>query len=303
MKTDKKISVVVSAFNEEKKIKDCLNSVRWADEIIFVDNSSTDDTKKIASGFTSKIFTRENNLMLNVNKNFGFSKATGDWILCLDADEQIPVELKDEILSILSLDIDVVGYWIARKNIIFGKWIEHSGWFPDHQMRLFRRGTGKFQEQHVHEMIQVQGKTEYLKKPMIHNSYETIFQFLHKTITIYAPNEAKELVRKGYVFNYLDSLRFPVKEFTSRFFAREGYKDGFHGLMLSFFMAFYHFIVFSFIWEQGGFKKMESVDVLSDIETDSKKVKEEMSYWILKEKIKRTKNPLLKLLVKIKSKF
>lgn len=94
-----KLSVVISAFNEEKKIEDCLKSVSFADEIIFVDNSSTDQTLKIAKKYNSKIFTRENNPMLNINKNFGFSKAKNDWILSLDADERISPELAKEIQS------------------------------------------------------------------------------------------------------------------------------------------------------------------------------------------------------------
>lgn len=95
----KKISVVVSAFNEEKNIKDCLASVKWAEEIILIDNSSTDRTREIAEKFTDKIFTRPNHLMLNINKNYGFSKASGDWILSLDADERVTEKLQKEIIS------------------------------------------------------------------------------------------------------------------------------------------------------------------------------------------------------------
>ena len=109
----------------------------------------------------------------------------------------------------------IVGYWIPRKNIIFGKWIQHAGWYPDHQLRLFKKEKGEFKEEHVHEMIKVKGSTDYLKNNIIHYNFETIQQFLHKHINIYAPNEAKNLIRNKYEFNYLDAVSFPSKEFLS----------------------------------------------------------------------------------------
>lgn len=303
MKKAIKLSVVISAFNEEEKIKDCLESVVWADEIIFIDNSSTDATVRIAEKFVTKIFTRPNNLMLNVNKNFGFSKASGEWILCLDADERISAELKEEILSVIAQENSIKGYWISRKNIIFKKWIQHAGWYPDHQMRLFKKGFGKFEELHVHEMIKLEGEAGYLKNHLIHENYESIAHFIDKMITIYAPNEAKELIRKGYKLNYLDSIRFPAREFISRFFAREGYKDGFHGFILSLLMAFYHFIVFTLIWEQEQFRDVDNADFLSEIKEELVRIIKEIKYWMLKERIKKTKSFFLKLLLKIKSKI
>ena len=145
------LSVIISAWNEEAKIKRCLASVSWADEIIFVDNSSTDETSRIAKQFTSKVFKRPNNPMLNVNKNFGFSKATSDWILSLDADEEITKELAQEIRSAINAQNELSGYWIPRKTILFGKWIMHGLWWPDKQLRLFKKNKGKFPGIHVYE--------------------------------------------------------------------------------------------------------------------------------------------------------
>ena len=122
-----KISIVISAYNEEDKIEDCLKSVNsFADEIIFVDNSSHDKTAQIAKKFTTKIFTLPNDpVMLNKNKNFGFSKAVGDWIISLDADERITPKLATEIKKAVK-NQKINGYEIPRKNIIFNKWIKHS---------------------------------------------------------------------------------------------------------------------------------------------------------------------------------
>ncbi len=298
-----KLSVVISAYNEEKKITACLESVKWADEIIFIDNSSSDKTVEIAKKYTSKIFVTPNNLMLNVNKNFGFTKAQGNWILSLDADERITSGLAKEIKSKIQMqNFKTKGYFVPRKNIIFGKWIRYAGWYPDYQLRLFKKGFGKFEEKHVHEMIKLDGESEKLLTPMIHYNYETIDQFLRKLSTIYTSNEAEQLIKKGYVFNYLDAIRFPMREFLSRFFAREGYKDGFHGLILSLLMAFYHFIVFAKIWEQKKFISVDE-DIVEGISEEMKKSEKDLRHWFLKIKISESKNPLRKLYLKLGNKL
>jgi|SRR3989344_3347022 len=299
-----KLSVVISAFNEEKKIADCLSSIKFADEIILIDNSSADKTYEVSRKFTTKIFTRPNNPMLNVNKNFGFTKAAGDWILSLDADEKIPNELAEEIKSILKIKNNKInGYWISRKNIIFGKWIEHTGWYPDHQLRLFRKEKGRFEEKHVHEMIKLDGESDYLKNPMFHNNYENINQFLQKTFFIYAPNEADNLIKNSYKFDWKDSIRFPVKEFLSRFFAREGYKDGLHGLVLSLLMAFYHLVIFVNIWQMERFKEIEGRDLLQETKNEFQKTNKELLFWFSKEQIGKIKNPIKRSIFRIYKKI
>ena len=144
------VSVVITTFNNGDALARCLSSVTWADEIIVVDSSSTDNTPDVAKRFTDKVFRQPNHPMLNLNKNYGFGKATGDWILCLDSDEVIPAELAKEIREKVQY-AHVAGYWIARKNMIFGKWIQHGLWWPDKQLRLFVRGRGKYPCKHVHE--------------------------------------------------------------------------------------------------------------------------------------------------------
>jgi len=289
------ISAVVSVFNGEKILNNCLRSMSFADEIIVINNSSTDNTLEIAKKYTDLIFTRPNNPMLNVNKNFGFSKAKGEWILYLDADECVSPELQEEIKEEIGNSVN--GYFIPRKNIIFGKWIEHTGWYPDYQLRLFRRGFGKFEEQHVHEMINVVGKVENLRKDLIHYSYVSVSQFLQK-LDMYTQNEAKNLIEGGYRFKWQDAIAFPVKEFLSRFFAREGYKDGFHGLMLSIFMAFYHFVIFAKIWEKRGFEKIEK-NLIEETSMEVKKSYKNFIFWVGSERLKVIKNPLERTVYKI----
>lgn len=289
------ISAVVAAFNGEKTLDDCLKSVSFADEIVVVNNSSTDNTLEIAKKHTDLIITRPNNPMLNVNKNFGFLKARGVWILYLDADERVTPELQKEI-ELVTKDSLADGYFIPRKNIIFDKWIEHTGWYPDHQLRLFRKGHGKFEEKHVHEMVKVVGSVGYLKNNLVHYNYVSVSQFLQK-LQIYAPNEAKNLIEGGYKFKWQDSIGFPVREFLSRFFARGGYKDGFHGLMLSIFMAFYHFVVFANIWEKRGFERIER-NLIEETAIEVKKSFKDFIFWIGNEKLKTIGNPLKKIAYK-----
>lgn len=299
------LSVVVSTYNRQDKLRTCLESIQEiADEIIVVDNSSSDESVSIAKKYTKHVYIRKNNPMLNINKNFGISKATKDWILYLDDDETLSPELTQEIRSMINNQSSMVnGYWIPRKNIIFGKWIQHTGWYPDYQMRLFRNGKGKYKEVHVHEMIQVDGPTEKLHNAIEHSNYESIEEFVKKTILIYAPNEAKVLLENGYKFSPMDSILMPAKEFIRRFFANEGYKDGLHGFVLSLLMAFYHLLVFGYLWEYEKFQQIPSNEFMPNLSSCVKELKKEFFFWTYTTRIHSTKNPLKKFLLRIKRKF
>lgn len=296
------ISVVITAYNEEINLADALESVKnFADEIIIVDNSSTDKTATIAKKYTKKVFSQKNNPQdIDRQKNFGFSKATKDWTLSLDADERVTEELAQEIREVLSKDESAVAYWIPRRNIIFGKRIEHIGWYPDYQLRLFKTGKGKFEKQHVHEDISIDGQKAYLHTDLLHLHYDSISQFISRNLLIYAKNEAETKMLNGYTFSYLDALWFPAKEFLSRFFAREGYKDGLHGLVLSLFMAAYHLFVFGYLWEKKGF--VDAQFNIKEVEKTGEKIGQETKYWFLTSLINNTKNPLTKTILKAKRK-
>ena len=207
-----KISAVVSAFNEEENIVDCLSSLNWVDEIILVDNSSQDNTVKLARQFGKKVkvYRRPNLSMLNINKNFGFQKASGDWILNLDADERVSPPLKKEIQQTLSHP-QADGYLIPRKNIIFGRWIRHGLWYPDEQLRLFKKGKGRFPEKHIHEKVVVQGRVGRLKNHLIHYNYRTVSQYLYKMTQLYVPAEVATFLKEGKKVYWYDALRFPAQ--------------------------------------------------------------------------------------------
>jgi len=292
-----KISVVTTTRNSEKTIDRCLRSVSWSDEIIVVDSSSNDRTREIVKKYTTAVYTRDHNPMLNVNKNYGFDKATGDWILSLDSDEEIPPELGVEIRSCIADRGPAVGFWIPRKNIIFGKWIRHGLWWPDKQLRLFRKGFGKFPCLHVHEYLEVDGPTQDLTHPYVHYNYDSISQFLNKMDPIYTESEVQKLQDTNYQFVWHDAVRFPISDFVKIYFAQEGYRDGLHGLVLAMLQAFSSFVIFAKLWERQGFADHEIP--FASVKSELGQQKRIMDYWLLSVRIKQTRSVLKKIWLKI----
>ncbi len=295
------ISVVVSAYNEERVLGRCLSSVKeLADEIVVVDNESQDKTEAVAKQFTDKVYSQKNILMLNTNKNYGFGKATGDWILNLDADEEIPKDLASEIKALIQTEPKETGFWINRKNIIFGKWITHGLWWPDKQIRLFRRGRGRFPCIHIHEYIAVEGRIRELREPYTHYNYESVSQYL-KTIDRAATSEALSLKDMHHQFVWYDAIRFPMSDFLKIYFAQAGYKDGLHGLVLALFQAFYSFVVFAKYWEMHTFpqRDMAVTAAIDEMERGG----HDMRYWMHTARIAETSDVIKKTIWKIKRKF
>ena len=292
-----KISVVITTYNSEHTIRRCLSSVRWADELIVVDSSSSDRTVAVARTHTDSIYPQPNNPMLNVNKNFGFSIAKGNWILSLDSDEEIPPPLADEIRAVVRDGSTIDGYWLPRKNIIFGKWIRHGLWWPDKQLRLFRRGRGSFPCRHVHEYLHVEGATGDLTQPFIHHNYDSIAQFIRKMESVYTESEVNKLTAMKYTVYWFDALRFPISDFVKIYFAQEGYKDGLHGLVLSLLQSFYSFIVFAKMWERRGFNETDIalVDVVREMGRQNRTI----HYWQLSARIKASRSPLGTFMMKV----
>ena len=295
------LSVVLSVHNEETNIREALESVKnLANEIIIVDNESTDKTVQIAKKYTKNILDHKNTPnSLNTPKNYGFSKATGDWILSLDADERVSPELAKEINSVISVpgslrnghtltevsQTSVNGYWMPRQNLVFGKWLEHGIWYPDYQLRLFRKEKGRFPAIHNHEFLAVEGKTEKLKGHLIHKSYSGITEYIDKFNHTYTDNEAENFLKSGKKIIWIDAVRGPLSDFLTNFFARQSYKDGLHGLVLSLLQAFYALEVFSKIWERQVFWEYNSKDLAKDVKAEFQAKSKEFSWWYTKELI------------------
>ncbi len=283
------LSVVIAARNEAAEITDCFKSVeKLADEIILVDNESTDDTAKVAHNFGAKVYTHKNDpLHLNLSKNFGFTKAKESWILSLDADERVSPELAKDIIQITQgealrtqgLPLKTAAYQFPRQNIIFGRWIQHGLWYPDEQIRLFKKSRAQFPGVHNHEKLQVDGDIGQLSGHLIHYNYRTVSQYIKKINDVYSDNEVEISLNAGKTVTWPDAIRMPTSDFLTNFFAREGYKDGLHGLVLALLQAFYTFVVFAKIWEKQNFPAYNSDQWLSQVTREFKSKTQEYNYW------------------------
>ncbi len=292
-----KISVALTTFNEEKNVKDCLESIKWADEIVVVDEKSSDQTVNIAKKYTDKIFLVDHDPMFHRNKQQALDKCKSDWILQIDADERVTPELKNEILKTVE-NAKCVGYQIPRKNKIFGKYLEHTGWYPDYQIKLFKNGRAKYPCQTVHEQLKVDGEIGILKNDLLHNHYDSISQFLDR-LNKYTTNDADYLLKKGEKIVWSDAIKFPADEFFRRFFLWEGYKDGLHGLVLSLLQSFSRLVVFAKMWELGKFSEYGSENFLTEVIPQAKKINADWQYWLAVSE----KNPVKKLLYKVRKRF
>ena len=225
-----KLSVTIIAFNEEKNIKDCLESVKWADEIILVDSGSADRTTEISKSYTDKVLYKKWE-GFSAQKSFALQSARNEWVLSIDSDERVTPELKEEIQKLLASEPESDGYYIPRRNFFLGKEIKNCGWYPDHQMRLFRKSKTVVDSRKVHEGFLVSGNRGYLTNPFIHFTHNDLHETFKK-INEYSTLEAEELFmhKKAKPVNIFIN---PFAAFLSHYFHRRGYKDGVYGLMVS----------------------------------------------------------------------
>jgi len=217
--------------------------------------------------------------------------------LFIDADEEVSRSLATEIKrKIRSKDYD--GFTFPRKNIIFGKWIKNSGWYPDRQLHLFRTKKGKYTRR-VHEQVEVKGSVGKLKNPLVHYNYQTISSFLEK-LNLYTSLDAENLVSEGYKFSLSDLFAKPTDEFLRRYFAEKGFLDGLHGLALCTLQAFSEFVVYLKVWEKEGFTKRE-ID-WQEIEEQAASQFKKLLHWLTQVKIGKAK-PLKKTLLRLRRKI
>ncbi len=239
-----KISAIVIAGNEEKNIADCLESVKWADEIIVVDSESTDKTIEIARRYTDKVFIRKWDGYAP-QKNYSMEKAGNEWVLSLDADERVSPELLEEIKALDFTRAD--GFYIPRRNYFLGKIIRSCGWSPDYQLRLFRKSRTSLTTRQVHEGFTVDGKRDYLRCELIHYTHQTISGTLAK-VNEYSTLEAAEKSAKTRMTG-LKLFFKPIWAFFQHFVIRRGFTDGVYGLMVSVIHAITKTQVYMKIWE------------------------------------------------------
>jgi (heptosyl)LPS beta-1,4-glucosyltransferase len=292
-----KISVVVNTFNEEKNLERCLRSAEpLADEVVVVDMHSTDKTNQIAKKFKAKVFLHEYTRYVETARSFALSKATGDWILLLDADEEISPSLAQTLAKMAQTgEADWVE--LPRKNIIFGQWIKNSRWWPDYLPRFFKRGKVSVPVK-IHAPYEKEGRGIQLpaeeENALIHHNFQSVSQFIER-LNRYTDIQAEELIKEEKKFVWTDLLIKPANEFFSRFFVGEGYKDGLHGLVLALLQSFSELVLYLKLWEKGGFAEAN----ISDLGSVMEKVIRDYLYW--QQKV--SANAFTKIRLKIKSKI
>ena len=264
----KKLSVVLATRNEEENIGRCLESVKEiADEVIVVDENSTDKTREIAEKLGAKVFLEPHHPNFHITKEIALEKATGDWILQLDADEVVTPELSKQICEVLNGSYsyrknnlferhqklveqrdgpigkktgEVAGYFIPRLNMFLGKPLIHAGVYPDPAIRLFKRGKAYLPAKSVHEIMKIDGRVGWLEDDMLHYDSPTFKRYLSR-LNRYTDLIAQEYEDQKIPKNLISFINYaiikPKLTFLSLYFRHKGFMDGVSGFLWSFFSA------------------------------------------------------------------
>lgn len=298
-----RISAVLNVVDEEVDVlPGALFSLKsLADEIVIIDATTTEKVRDIAKEFNAKVFPLKRAGYVEKVRNFGISKAVCEWILILDPDEEVPKSLSEKIKNIVKTP-KADYFRIPRKNIIFGKWMKHSRWWPDYNIRFFKNGKVVWNEI-IHSVPMTQGvgvdlpdKEEFA---IVHNNYLSVEHYLTR-MNRYTKAEAETLKKSDYKFIWKDLIKKPLGEFLSRYFAGEGYKDGLHGLALAYLQAFSEFILYLKVWQ--GEKFLEQGVTLQEIKKEVDGAIKETNWWTTEASI-RTKGPISSIPERISRKF
>jgi glycosyltransferase involved in cell wall biosynthesis len=226
------LSAIVITKNEETAIRRCLESVAWADEIVVVDCSSTDRTVDVCEELGAKVHSTVDWPGFGVQKNRALDLAQGDWILSLDADEWLSPRLQSEIRATVAEPSDYAAYRIPRLSSFCGRFMRHSGWWPDRVLRLFRRGNARFSDDLVHEKLIVRGFIGALSQPMLHESFTNFEEVLDK-LNRYSSAGAEMMVADGRAGSLTSAVVHGAWTFMRTYVLRAGFMDGREGFMLA----------------------------------------------------------------------
>jgi glycosyltransferase involved in cell wall biosynthesis len=243
----KRLSLTVITRNEAANLERCLQSVPFADEIVIVDSQSTDGTREIAHRYTDKVFDVPWE-GFGKAKQAALANATGDWILSLDADEVVDAELASEIEHAIGQNGTVVGYRLNRISNFLGRWMRHSGWYPDLVLRLGRRTSMAVTPEVVHERISVEGRIADLSGHLLHYTDPDWPHYVQK-LQRYADLSAQMLHSKGRRASAWDLCLRPPYQFARMYFLHAGFLDGVPGLLLAGGSAFHVFAKYARLWE------------------------------------------------------
>jgi (heptosyl)LPS beta-1,4-glucosyltransferase len=243
------LSCVVITKNEEANIRDCLESIRWADELIVVDAESHDRTVELARISGAKVWVRPWP-GFGLQKNFAMAQASSDWILILDADERVTEELCGEMRTCLERwkPGSPVAYRIPRRNFFYGAWVRGGGVYPDYQVRLFRRGIAQYNDIAVHEHLIVDGEIGTLAGHLDHYTERRI-QDHFKKFGLYTTLAAQEKAKKIKTVGWSDLVFRPLVILVKTYILKQGFRDGVRGLIISVFASMYTFVKYAKLWD------------------------------------------------------
>lgn len=284
MKTNKRqtISVVLATLNEENNIKDCLLSVKdWVDEMIIVDENSTDKTKEIAEKLGAKVYEEPHEQIFHITKNKAINKAKSDWILQLDADERVLPEMKKEIIGILEgeyygydnwisplrksinnivkvfpepqpLKSPASAYWLPRKNFFLTRYLNNAGQYPDPVIRFFQKGKAILPAKDVHEQMTVNGVVGWLKTDLDHYATPNFSRYLLRE-NRYSSLQARLYLEAGLKVNFFNTIKYlfckPAGTFLNLYIRHRGFLDGFPGFVFSLYSGLHHAFSYMKLWE------------------------------------------------------
>ncbi len=244
-----KISATIITLNEERNLRRALETLDCADEVLVVDSGSTDQTREIARRYGARVVEREWPGYA-AQKNFAAEQAAHDWILSLDADEALSETLSAEIMRVKREGPRAAGYRMSRRAQYLGRWILHSGWYPDFKLRLYDRRRGRWNGAYVHESVQVDGPVELLHADLLHYTCDSLSQHLRR-LDRYTTLAAQELRAQGRRAGPARLLLAPPATFLKTYLLQQGFRDGYQGLLISAMAAWYVFLKWAKTIERG----------------------------------------------------
>lgn len=258
------ITAVVLAHNDEEILGRTLESLTWCDEIIVIDDNSTDKTREVAKKYKATVFQRSLDGDFAAQRNFGLSKVKGEWVVFVDSDEVVSPELAEEIKNKIASSTvlsdsglgqndktspgnDIVGYYIKRRDYMWGKPLQYGETANVKLLRLVKKGVGKWVGP-VHEICNISGPAGQLKTPLEHYPHPNVAQFL-KEINVYSTLRAKELFDAGVRVSWWQILAYPKAKFFVNYFWRLGFLDGTAGVVMALMMSFHSFLARAKLWK------------------------------------------------------
>jgi glycosyltransferase involved in cell wall biosynthesis len=245
--SEPKISVYMITYNNERTVEKAVKSVTWADEIVVVDSFSTDKTVEICRKFTDRVFQRTWPGFRD-QYQYAADLTTHPWAMFVDADEEVSRELAQEIRKVVNENRDEVhGFIVYRRTYYLGRWIRYGGWYPDYEIRLYRRDKGKW-EGGLHAKVVVGGKVGSLNNPYLHYTYRDISDQIQK-VDRYSGIAAEDMLEEGEKFSLLKLLFRPLFRFVKEYLFKSGFRDGVPGLVIITATMFYVFMKYAKLWE------------------------------------------------------